>query len=452
MRITELIEAIDQTAGLTQATYDLLTREIDQFIRWNAESIFDSVGEGDYLKKMSSLEKRIEEIRERGLDWREEDKLVSSLQYKSQDISGNVQSKLYNSEPNTDIVEEFIDVMELHLQDLARDYMEAQFGKIEQYKHDEPWDENKKKNLYWLQHIIVQLDTTGKNEVTGEPKTGGGYFQRQPQKSTLHSRSSQQIDWQNDLAQHINIYTSKEKLWTVLTHRLLEKDSVNRYGDSGVDNPVPKFLKELVSTYVHEVVHMDQNARARIKQQTSNKSFGRGDYTKIPDTSVRRPQLYAYDKNDTRGKASQKDSWRRKYRGGRRGQETYDIEKYANNLDRWAAYLGSVNEIEAHASHAATEFYSNFISNEPFRYSYSINDKQRRVNEFIDSAIEDVKWGYFPNNTYPNIIAPTARQAMANSNPTARERQFLKVWKLYLKKIVKHLQSYKKEVPKDDWS
>jgi hypothetical protein len=378
--------------------------------------------------------------------------LTCKLVDKSQDLQGEVQLKLYNSEPNTDIVEEFIDVLELHLQDLARDYMEAQFGKIEQYKHDEPWEENTKKNLYWLQHIIVQLDTTDKNKHTGEPKTDGGYFQRSPQKSKLHSRSSQKIDWQTDLAQHINIYTSKEKLWTVLTHRLLDKDSQNRYGDSGGDNPVPAFLKELVRTYVHEVVHMDQNARVNIKMQSSDRGYRKGDYTMIPDPSVPRPKLYAYDKNDPRGKASQKDDWRRKYRGGRRGQNVQDIDNFGYNVDRWAAYLGSVNEIEAHASHAATQLYSDFISNEPFRYSYSTNDKQRRVNEFVDSAIEDVKWGYFPNNTYANIIAPTARQAMANSNPSARELQFLKVWKLYLKKIVKHLQSYKKEVPKDDWS
>jgi hypothetical protein len=450
MRINELIEAIDQTGQLTQNAYNLLIKEIDQFIDWNAESIFDSVGEGDYLKKMDALDDRIEKIREKNLDWQEEDRQVTKLSNMRQDLSGEVQSKLYKSEPDQDLLDEFIDVMEMHLQDLARDYIEAQFGKIEA-DPSLPYDERKQQNLNWLQHIIVQIDTTGVDSKTGEPKTGGGYFARNPQKSALHSRSSQKIDWQNDLLTHINIYSSREKLWTALTRRLLDKDSTRHYGDSGIENPVPKLVAEIVKTFVHETVHMDQNARANIKMQSTNRGFGRGDYTKIPDTSVPRPQLYSYDKNDTRGKAGQKDNWRRKYRGGRRGQETYDVDNFEHNLDRWAAYLGSVNEIEAHASHAASEMYMNFMEHEPFRYSYSDNDKQRRINDFVDSAIEDVRWGEFPNRTYPSMIAPTAKQALNNPDPTPRERQFVKVWNLYIKKMIKHLQSYKKDVPEDKY-
>lgn len=450
MRINELIEAIDQTGQLTRQTYDLLIKEIDQFIDWNAESIFGSVGEADYLKKMEALEDRIQQIREKNLDWQDEDRQVSKLSNKLQDLSGEVQSKLYKSEPDQELLDEFIDVMEMHLQDLARDYIEAQFGKIE-VDPSLPYDERRKQNLNWLQHIIVQIDTTGVDTKTGEPKTGGGYFARHPQKSSLHSRSSQKVDWQNDLLTHINIYTTKERLWTALTRRLLDKDSTSRYGDSGIENPVPKLVTEIVKTFVHETVHLDQNVRANIKMQSTNRGFGRGDYTKIPNPSVPRPQLYAYDKNDPRGKSNQKDSWRRKYRGGRRGQETYDTDNFEHNLARWAAYLGSVNEIEAHAAHAASEMYMSFAEHEPFRYAYSDNDKQRRINDFVDSAIDDVRWGQFPNNTYPSIIAPTAKQALENPDPTPREQQFVKVWNLYIKKMIKHLQSYKKDVPEEKY-
>lgn len=46
MRINELMEAIGPSGQLTRDTYNLLTKEIDQFIDWNADAIFDSVGFG----------------------------------------------------------------------------------------------------------------------------------------------------------------------------------------------------------------------------------------------------------------------------------------------------------------------------------------------------------------------------------------------------------------------
>lgn len=450
MRINELIEAIDQTGQLTRQAYDLLIKEIDQFIDWNAESIFDSVGEGDYPKKMEELEDRIAKIREKNLDWQDEDRQVSKLSNKQQDLTGEVQNKLYRSEPDDALLDEFIDVMEMHLQDLARDYIEAQFGKIEA-DPSLPYNERSKQNLNWLQHIIVQIDTKSVDPNTGEPKSGGGYFAKHPQPSTLHSRSSKQVDWRNDLATHINIYTTPKKLWTAITQRLLDKDSTRYYGDSGIENPIPGLVSEIVKTFVHETVHMDQNARANIKQQQTDRGYRRGDYTLIPDPSVARPKLKSFDKADTRGGAKQTGGYYRTYRGGRRGQETYDVDKFEHNLDRWAAYLGSVNEIEAHASHAASEMYMNFMAYVPFRYAYSEDDKQRRVNEFVDNAIDDVRWGNFPNNTYPSMIAPTAKQALENPDPTPRERQFIKVWNLYIKKMIKHLQSYKKDVPEDKY-
>ena len=450
MRINELVEAIGPSGQLTRSTYDLLVKEIDQFIDWNTESILDSVGYGDYNRKMDALDDRIQAIQDKNLDWQDEDRQTSSLRTKQQDLTGEVQSKLYNSEPDSDLLDEFIDVMEMHLQDQARDYIEAQFGKIEA-DPSLPYDERRKQNLNWLQHIIVQLDTTGKNAETDEPKTGGGYFQRHPQPSTMHSRSSQRINWKTDLARHINVYTSKEKLWTVLAHRLLDKDAEQRYGDSGIENPVPKFLSELVKTFVHETVHLEQNARAEIKMQKTDRGFRRGDYTMIPNPETPRPRLKSFDKNDPRGGAKQTGGYYRSYKGGRRGQETYDVDKFEHNLARWAAYLGSIQEIEAHAAHAASEMYMSFVEHNPFRYTYSENDKQRRINEFVDMAIDDIRWGQFPNNTYPSMIAPTAKQALENPDPTPRERQFLKVWNLYIKKLIQHLQSYKKDVPEEKY-
>jgi len=450
MQIKHLLEAIDQTSFLTQDTYSLLSKDIDRFINANANRIFASVGEGSYLKKMNAIDKQKQEVRDQNLDWKEEDKLLSRLSDKEQTLSGQVQSKLHDSDPDPEIVEDFIDTLELHLQDLARDYMEAQFGKIEKYNHDEPWEENRKKNLYWLQHIIVQIDTKGKNKTTDQTKTGGGYFSRYPQKDELHSRSSQKVNLQNELGNHINIYSSVANIWEVLIHRLLERDSVNRYGDSGYDNPIPGFVKPIISVFVHEVVHMEQYARASMRQQKTDKGFRRGDYSMIPNPEQPRPKLNTYTKTDARGPKNQKGNYRT-YRGGKRGNETYDVGNYGYNVDRWAAYLGSVNEIEAHAAHLATELYSDFVESNPFRYAYSANEKQRIINDFVDHSVENVKWGYMPNNSYEQIIAKTAREAAKNPNPTSREKQFLKVWKLYLKKVIKHLQSYKKPVPDEEY-
>jgi hypothetical protein len=58
MQIKHLLEAIDQTSLLTQDTYNLLSKDIDRFINANANRIFDSVGEGDYLKKMDVIDKQ----------------------------------------------------------------------------------------------------------------------------------------------------------------------------------------------------------------------------------------------------------------------------------------------------------------------------------------------------------------------------------------------------------
>lgn len=451
MQIKHLLEAIDQTSLLTQDTYNLLSKDIDRFINANANRIFASVGEGDYLKKMDAIDKQKQEVRDQHLDWKEEDKLLSRLSDKEQTLSGQVQSKLYDSDPDPEIIEDFIDTLELHLQDLARDYMEVQFGKVEKYNKDEPYDEIKKKNLYWLQHIIVQIDTKSKDKTTGQPKTGGGYFSKYPQKDNVHSRSSQNIDLSNEISNHVNIYSSVANLWEVLIHRLLERDSVNRYGDSGFDNPIPSFVKPIIRTFVHEVVHMEQYARASMRQQQTDKGFRRGDYSMIPNPDQPRPKLNTYDRKDSRGPEKQKGGYFRTYRGGRRGNETYDIGNYSSDLNRWAAYLGSVNEIESHAAHLASELYSDFAEGNPFRYAYSVNSKQRVINDFVDHAIENVKWGYMPENSYENMIAKTAREAAKKPNPTPREKQFLKVWKLYLRKVIKHLQSYKKPVPDEDY-
>ena len=97
MQIKHLLEAIDQTSLLAQDTYSLLSKDIDRFIRANAERIFDSVGEGDYLKKMNIIDKHKQEIYDQHLEWKEEDKLVSRLSDKEQTLSGQVQSKLYDS-------------------------------------------------------------------------------------------------------------------------------------------------------------------------------------------------------------------------------------------------------------------------------------------------------------------------------------------------------------------
>jgi len=463
MRITELVEAINQTSVLTDTAYTLLRKEIDKFVKENRNRIYHAIGVENIIARMESNDKKIADIREQQLPWQEEEKLVEPLQNQTMDLWGDVERDSYTSEPNKEIVEDFKHTLELDLQNVARDYIETQFGKImtkDPSQKDINWDTRTKQNLYWLEHIIVQLDTKGANARTGEPKTGGGYYQAYPSKNKIQSRYGQTIDWWNDLAVHVNVYTSEKKLWEVLTNRLQQLETEDRYGESSISNPIPKFLKDILHTYVHEVVHLEQDARLRINKQQAElrgEPYGviRTDHTMLPNPDQPRPKITSFDPNSTKGSdVKNADAKYRKYRGGKRGNPVQGVDRFENNLNRWSAYLGSVNEIEAHAANAASELYMEMLSNlSTWRsYSYSDIDRQREINQFVDNEIDNIRYGYFPKNFYTMAsIEQTAKEAMQKPNPTNREKRFIKVWQTYVKKIIKHLQSYKKPVPKEEY-
>ena len=136
----------------------------------------------------------------------------------------------------------------------------------------------------------------------------------------------------------------------------------------------------------------------------------------------------------------------RSFRAGRRGH-------YPANLDStsdpkvWAEYLGHDIEIEAHAAHAAAEIYSDMVTD---RFGYR-NRKmpQEDINYTLDSKIDEVKFGYFKNNSYQQVIADKAKDAAKNPNMSNEDKRFLKVWNTFRKKLIQHLNSYKRDVPKD---
>ena len=454
MRIEDLFEAINQTSMLTQDAYATMAHEIDNFIKTNSDQILSSAGADDYLNQIDDLDEKMKDIRNRGLEYKEEDRLLEPLHNKIGDLYGEAESAMYHSSPDKGIIDDFIESMEVPLSDLAQDYIEAQFGKIEGMTPSgngwstDDFNELTKKNLYWLQHIIVQIDTKGKNSRTGEPKTAGGYFQKWANKDALHNKSSNNVNWQTDIAVHINLYASDKELWKVLTNRLMYNESEDRYGETSISNPVPKFLKSLLSTFVHEVVHLEQDARAKM----SKNHYRKDTYSKIPNPEQSRPKLGSVKIKDPRGSdAKNKDRTYRNYKGGRRGNPVQDVDNFEDNVDRWAAYLGTVNEIEAHAANTASEMYMEFLESNPFRYTSSAVSKQREINQFVDNAVDNVRYGDLPKNSYEIMIADTAREAMAKPNPTNREKQFIKVWQLFIKKTIKHLESYKKAIPKDTW-
>lgn len=448
-----LPEALGNANEIVTTALEVLPETIKKFVSDNTKDILGGgTGWAVAAESQYNLLKKYMQARRAAYDkddWKGAEKISDSIDTIRDTITTALEIMSYNSS----IVEELVHVLELDLQDIVRDYIEKYYGKIEpitdpgvsrrNFTSDEINTLFDTKNLYWAEHIIVQLQLDGVSKKTGKPMIGGGYFLRSATNDRITSKTGSNIKWGDEFAVLINIYVDKNQIWHVITNELENQITEEVAGEYEDQQLITKLIKPIVSTFLHEVVHFEQEIRARAK--TNGKDY----YSKtvIPNTDIKRPKAYTHwnpEKNKSKGSPKQTMPYR-SFRAGRRG--TYPDITSSDDPKVWAAYLGHTIEIEAHAAHVAAEIYSDMVTD---RFGYR-NRKmpQEDINYNLDSKIDDIKFGYLKHNSYNSVIADRAKAAAADPTPSNEDKQFLKVWNIFRKKLIQHLASYKRAIPQD---
>jgi hypothetical protein len=445
-----LPEALGNANEIVVTALDVLPETIKKFVSDNTMDILNG-SEGNAVAAESQYEllKKYMQARRTAYekdDWKTAEKISDSIDVIRDKIITALEIMSYNKS----IVEELVHVLELELQDITHDYIEKYYGKIEPIT-DPGVDRNSgninfdalfdTKNLYWAEHIIIQLQLDGVSKITGKPKTSGGYFQRRASKSEVTSKTGSTINWGDEFAVLINIYVDKNKIWRVITNELenqINEEIVGEYEDQQL---ITKLIKPIVRTFLHEVVHFEQEIRARTK--TKGKNY----YTRtvLPNTDLPRSKETNWEPEKISKGSPNQTSKYPKYRAGRRGNYP-DIDS-SNDPKVWAEYLGHNIEIEAHAATVAADIYADIATDRVGYRGRKMSPED--INYSIDNSIDDVRWGNFPPNWYQNQIADKARAAIANPNMSNEDKRFIKVWNTFRKKLIQHLNSYKKDVPND---
>jgi hypothetical protein len=354
------------------------------------------------------------------------------------------------------IVTSFKEMLEAQLRAATMSYLESQFGKVERMVPKEPYDELRKRHLYFLQFVSVHIDINAVSKA-GRPKTSGGYFTNFPNKSEFGDKWSQEnVDWGNELGYGIKLYASENLIWLGALTPIMESLHIEHFGeyadrDSGLNN----LLKKILPTWVHETVHAHQWAKRGVLGRQSFKYDWGLTYT---------PQIKKRQQID---KYNRKTELTQRYkRGGLRGFPSHLSNEENSDMGEWIEYFGTAHEIEAHAAGAAASIVHDIIKNQN-DYS-SDNTKQEYLNQNIDYVIQDIANGSIPydsgslNSYYDHIrneamrylrLKTSSRDRDMNRDPRALYKVDVgarKVWTIFLTKMVKHLQSYKKAVP--TWS
>jgi hypothetical protein len=449
MRYLEFLpEALGNANEVVTAALDTLPVSIKQFASDNTSDILDSIGVAEEYADLQEY-MRLRDAAYKKDDYKTAEQLFDR---KIEPLYIKITDAIDQAPYSKDITEELVHVLELDLQEITRDYIEKYYGKIEPIT--EPGVDRKgmsfsqafaEKNLYWAEHIIVQLKT---DAVTagGEPKTGGGNFSKSATQDKVTSKTGSNIKWGDEFAVLINIYVDENDIWAAIIGEFSNQFKEYVVGEYEDQELTKKLIKPIVVTFLHEVVHFEQEIRARANTKDKN-------YTGIsvlPNTDIKRPQATSWDPTRPKGSPGQNTKYP-KYRAGRRGNYP-DIDS-SNDPKVWAEYLGHTIEIEAHAAHVAAEMYSDIVTD---RFGYK-NRKmpQDDINYSIDNRIDNVRWNIFPPNWYQTAIADKAKSALSDPNRSNEDKRFIKVWNTFRKKLIQHLQSYKRELPPDtsidDW-
>jgi len=334
------------------------------------------------------------------------------------------------------LVETFKNMLDEQLRTAALTHIENQFGKVEQ-----------------LQHLIVDIDYQSQYK-SGQPRTGGGFFTANAMSQKWSGEKwsdqySQTINWESgEPAMAIKIYVSENRLWLAAVGTVIEHLHIEHFGEKQSENDnLNDLLQEVLPTWAHEVVHLEQAIRLRVKGTASGKPAAHWGMSYTPMNKPR-PKFRKYDPGTGAYMA-------KKSRGGRRGYPSHlsslstgePIEE-----PEWIEYFGSAHEIEAYAAGTAAELLHEILQNNQ-GYGY---DRQHQINRDIDSFIQDIAQGYYPNveslNNYHKYIRDQGYKLL-RLRKWKDERTLNKInigarkaWTQFLSKCVKHLQAYKKPV------
>ena len=439
--------------GYTEQMHNILDQEPtnEKFRNANGKVDYDAFDKAS--QKWSNERDQVSEEINDKLDRADEDEI--------EDIRGASQ-----------LIRDFIDTVEISLQDLTKKYVEDKFGKIDPFVGSGNYDEESKKHLYWLQHILVHITTNAVNRnEKPKPKTGGGFFSKFPNEKdfTEHQTSQREVDWKNDLKVGIVIHSSKAKIWEAVRYLLKARLYIKLYAEDLTETkPAEIFLTEIIPTYVHEVGHLEQDIRRQI---TGKWSRDQG-ITYLPTPGEKRKTIKKFSATGPT----------KKVRVGRRG----DSDRLGNdewgNEPRVANYYGTRHEIDAHAASTASALIINFLKehNRYYRSTESATEKQIAINQAVDDILETISYGLLPYGAddvgrstgahsferYRALVQgkinqiKQRRDAQGNLDP-ARRRYPLpkvdvlgrKVWRIYMLSLVKQLLAYKKPIEwkDDDW-
>jgi hypothetical protein len=315
------------------------------------------------------------------------------------------------------IISTFKYTIENVLQNVIKSYIENMFGKIEMYSPGSLYSDVKQKNLYWLRYIIVDIDINAKFK-SGKPKTSGGFFSENPE---YHFKN---VD-KGLIGQGIKIFADGNKLWEAARDYIIYYFSKKFFGESEPPYSLENFLSNILPTFVHETTHLEQRTRKYLSKG-SGYNYGIS-YT--PEKKKRNPN---------------------KNIGNRGHPSRLQNEENIDDLE-WIEYFGTDHEIEAHAASAAASIIHNMYAHDP-------DIKQYQINNDIDSVIKDLQSGIFPSEAYSllsyenyfkNLALKMLRYRKWKDERTINKINIgaRKVWTIFLKKVIKHLLSYKKSNP-----
>ncbi len=428
MLLNELFlkEAINQT--LVIATTRALNDAFNEFLKGELIEVSRFMGVQKYIDQYVEYDKNLDpDMRYQDNDlWKYRDRIVDN--WHSEKLSKLPKDDHFRQET----ISEMIHILELTLQDVARDYMEEKFGKIEpiakrQLDFDEFKNELATKNLVWLEHIIVHLDYSSEQK-------SGGHFNTHASSSEYNTRYAQsEINPQTDLSQAIKVFVDDDKLWAAFVVEIRDAVVEEYYGEGfKEENLFLDWAADVAPTFVHEVVHMEQEARLQMKLQKTGEHMpvtGRIGRTLLPNPEKKRVRVDGVLKG-------RKGGVDRRIDNGHPNDPNYDA--------RWADYLGDPNEIDAHAAGYAAKLILAWLK-ERDRYRHHGSSFESDLNYYVDSVVADLTKGWTPEDyslqSYKRFI----------HSKSANNRAYQKVWNRFLKRLATHLLSHKKAPPKKGW-
>jgi len=403
MRLSQILEAIASTSELANHLEYILGHE-DQFVDTHIHLVTKRLNADSEIARLAALSEKIEKLR--GQHTAKSTELNDAYLEIKHRIVQDFKSQILEMGILINLSVKFAAELEEAWYVAVLAYVTEQFGMIVTNPGFEG-DGFEKTN--WNRAVDLQIRLTrGKRnafyDYSGRPSRVLLNTGRTPIPNDM-PRSTIVLEY--PLAQ------VREAMATVISNRILGLPAP-RY------NPLTDVMNQMMQDLLHEAVHLEQDIRQALSSKTRLGGVN-SDYTKLPDLNQPRPEI-------------KKDQ--RKYRGGRRGMLARDIAQDPRNPTKRLTYLGTVSEIEAFAADAAQSV-ARAIS------SHGTSD----LNARIDQTIRDIAKNrtlMMGTNQYVDQIAPLAAAARHRPVKNDRDRQLIKVWNLFLKKLVKHLESYKR--------